>query len=80
MRQCRRETATPAGHALTAADAALLSQQLAMDRLQHGAAMAALTHRAGELESQLAIREEELRQAHPHRCNQIIAQQMEHLT
>ena len=53
----------PGGDGSTAADAALLSQQLAMNRLQHGAEVAALAHRAETLERQLAERDEEIRRA-----------------
>jgi len=60
----RREASASRGDGSSDADAALLSQQLAMDRLQHGAAVATLTHRAEALESRLAEREDEVRQEH----------------
>ena len=64
MRGLRPGALASGGDGVTDADAALLSQQLAMDRLQHGAAVATLTHRAEALEGQLAGRDEEVRQAH----------------
>ena len=65
VRGLRREASTQGGDGSADADAALLSQQLAMDRLQHGAAVATLTHRAEALESRLAEREDEVRQEYP---------------
>ena len=58
---CRRSTPTPSGGDFAAADAALLSQQLAMDRLQHSAATATLQGRIAALEAQLTQRDDEAR-------------------